>query len=53
MCTDLLRGGVSGLCARLGESDFHWRHVWRQRVRDALHQVAHLWAAAHRHSDAL
>lgn len=48
---DLLCGGVGGLGGGFGEGDLHRRHVRRQRVGDALHQVAHLGAAAHRNRD--
>ena len=51
--THLLRGGVGGLDGRLGEGDLDGGQVRRQRVGDALHDVAHLGAAAHRHRDAL
>lgn len=48
---DLLRGGAGGLDGGLGEGDLDGRQVRRQRVGDALHDVAHLGAAAHRHRD--
>ncbi len=48
---DLLRGAVGGHGGGFGEGDLHRWHVRRQRVGDALHQVAHLGAAAHRNRD--
>lgn len=49
----LLRGGVGGLDGRFGEGDLDGRQVRRQRVSYALHDVAHLGAAAHWHRDVL
>lgn len=49
----LLGGGVGGLDGGLGEGDLDRGQVRRQGVGDALHDVAHLGAAAHRHRDVL
>lgn len=56
MCTSsahLLCGGVGGLDGGLGEGDLDRGQVGWERVGDALHDVAHLGAAAHRHRDVL
>lgn len=49
----LLCGGASGLDGGLGERDLNRGQVWRQRVGNALHDVAHLWVAAHWNRDVL
>lgn len=49
----LLCGGAGGLDGGLGEGDLDRRQVRGQGVGDALHDVAHFGAAAHRHRDVL
>lgn len=51
--TDLLCGGAGGLDGGLGEGDLNGGQMWRQRVGDALHDVAHLGTAADRDRDVL
>lgn len=49
----LLCGGAGRLNGGLGEGDLDGGEVGRQGVGDALHDAAHLGAAAHRHRDVL
>lgn len=51
--TNLLCGGAGGLDGGLGEGDLDRGEVGRQRVGNALHDVAHLGVATHRHRNVL
>lgn len=51
--TYLLCGGAGGLDGGFSEGDLNGGQMWRQRVGDALHDVAHLGTAADRDCDVL